>query len=196
MSDDGNVDNNEYNGSDLPDKENLYPWQCTVLDILNQEPGTRKIHWFWESKGNTGKTMFAKYLAYHHNALYFNGQNYSEIMKIIYMARKEIKIVIMDIPRIKEKKPPYNAIESIKNGLIIHQSRSKFINSPHIIVFCSKSPDINKFSKDRWNIKKINNDTLNLEDDNTTSQVERRINNVPFFTGENEGQYYDNLVEL
>ena len=33
-----------------------------VVDILKTEPDERTIHWFWEPKGNVGKTTLCKWL--------------------------------------------------------------------------------------------------------------------------------------
>lgn len=38
-------------------------WQQEVLNILEDEPDNRKIHWYWEDKGNKGKSYLAKWIA-------------------------------------------------------------------------------------------------------------------------------------
>ena len=37
-----------------------------VVDILKTEPDERTIHWFWEPKGNVGKTTLCKWLVVKH----------------------------------------------------------------------------------------------------------------------------------
>ena len=38
------------------------PWQQQVLDIINGPVDKRKVHWFYEIDGNTGKSFLAKYI--------------------------------------------------------------------------------------------------------------------------------------
>ena len=65
------------------------------------------------------------------------------------------KIVVIDLPRNNGNKVSYDAIESIKNGLICNtkfETGSKGFAPPHIVVFANALPEIEKLSADRWNI--------------------------------------------
>ncbi len=38
-------------------------WQRTIIDIISTKPHNRKIHWFYETEGNVGKSFLCKYIA-------------------------------------------------------------------------------------------------------------------------------------
>ena len=138
--------------------EQLYDWQLNILDLIKQKANNRIIHWYWESKGNAGKTSFTRYLAIKHNACIIQKGKYADIMNHVYMT-KNLELFIIDVPRSSGKNVSYNAMESIKGGLIFnskYETGQKIINSPHIIVFANEAPDTSKLSSDRWNIVEIN----------------------------------------
>lgn len=133
----------------------LYEWQSDVLEIIKKEPDDRTIYWFWERKGNIGKTSFTKYLMYHYNAVILEGKKND----ILYVASlNDSNLYIYDIERSLEGFVSYGAIEKIKNGCYMsgkYESTTILRNSPHIIVFANFPPEIDKLSSDRWCIKKI-----------------------------------------
>jgi len=147
--------------------EDLYDWQKKILDLINSEPDDRTINWFWENKGNVGKSCFTRYLAIKHNACIIQKGKYSDIMNHVYTT-KNLRIFIIDVPRNSGNNVSYNAIESIKSGMIFnskYETGQKIINSPHIIVFANLPPDTSKLSEDRWNVIEINKDTNLIEID-------------------------------
>jgi hypothetical protein len=146
-----------YNGEDLPTKDELYEWQNVLLDILNKPADSRAIFWYWENVGCVGKTMFAKYLGFHHNALICQKGKYSDIMNMAFNHPK-LEIMIIDVPRSSGNSVSYNAIETIKSGIIVntkYETGQKFIKIPHIIIFANFPPDESQLSEDRWNIVNI-----------------------------------------
>lgn len=137
----------------------LYDWQEKLMEIIKIEPDDRTIHWYWESKGNTGKSEFSKYLGMKHNACIIQKGKYGDIMNRVYN-HTDMEIFVIDVPRSSKDNVSYNAIDSIKSGIIFnskYKTGQKFINSPHIIVFANCPPDESKLSKDRWNIVNIDN---------------------------------------
>lgn len=136
-------------------------WQLDILQLVNKKPDYRSIHWFWDSYGNTGKSAFAKYLCAKHNALCVSGKSSDCKYAIVkWHEEKKIypKIIILDIPRTHLDYINYEAIESIKNGCFFsgkYECTQVLMNSPHIIIFANAPPEVNKLSKDRWNIIKI-----------------------------------------
>jgi hypothetical protein len=67
-------------------------------------------------------------------------------------------MVIIDLPRSSRGNKVYEAIESLKDGIITSQKyRGKTIvfNSPHVVVFSNREPDRKKLSADRWDIRYI-----------------------------------------
>lgn len=134
----------------VPDRE----WQKEILEIVEKQPDDRSIYWFWEPVGNIGKTQFAKYLCAKHKALYANGKKGD-----ILHAASEMKcqVVIVDIERDQEE-VPYGALEAVKNGIFFsgkYDSKQVIRNSPHVIVFANRAPDLERLSKDRWIVREI-----------------------------------------
>lgn len=152
-----------YGGSYKPKNEikllcpsNFYDWQKQIIDIITQEPDDRTVHWFWSSKGNTGKSSFHKYLVVKHGATPAISGKYSDICNLISKQDMDkCRIIAFDIPRNHGNKVSYSAIESIKNGMIVntkYETNFMVFNPPHIIVFCNEPPEEDKLSADRWNI--------------------------------------------
>lgn len=134
-------------------------WQKNILEIIAQEPDDRKVYWFWENRGNCGKSSFCKYLVAKHNAIFIDEGKKADIMHIMMEAdMDESNLVIFDVPRDNGNNVSYKAIESIKNGMIFspkYESKSKLFNSPHVIIFANEPPETSKLSLDRWEIVEI-----------------------------------------
>jgi len=133
-------------------EDNMYPWQKNIIKIIESEPDDRTIHWYWEPNGCSGKTTFSKYLTRKFDAVPLEGKKND----ILYCAAEfESDIYIYDIERSLEEFVSYGAIEKIKNGYYMcakYESKPIDRNPPHVIIFANFPPDIEKLSKDRWNI--------------------------------------------
>lgn len=133
-------------------EEQLYLWQKKVVSIIQKEPDDRKIYWFWEPDGNTGKTTFSKYLSHVYGAIPIEGKK-NDIL--FCAAQYEANIYIFDLERSMEEYVSYAAMEKIKNGYFMcskYESRPINRNPPHVIVFANFAPDESKLSSDRWKI--------------------------------------------
>lgn len=140
---------------------NLYPWQYDITQIIKGEPSNRLIYWYWEPKGNSGKSTFAKYLCYHYNAIVVSGKGNDMkygVMKYIEKYKVAPIIVIINIPRSCNGFVSYTGIEEIKDGLFFsskYESDMCIFNSPHIFVFSNEEPNYEKMSEDRWFVFEI-----------------------------------------
>jgi len=143
-------------------------WQLEILNLIDQEPDDRKVHWYWSEKGGVGKSQFAKYCVAKKNCLFFEEGKKSDIMHLIFEAPEErLESMIIDVPRDNGNNISYKAIESIKNGMIYspkYEGGYKLFNSPHIIVFANLPPQCERLSEDRWVIKQI--DASECNEDN------------------------------
>lgn len=135
--------------------EQLYDWQLEIIEIIKGQPDDRKIYWYWEPKGNMGKTTFGKYLAIKHKAIPIEGKKND----ILFCASSfPSEIYIFDFERSMEDFISYAAMEKIKNGFYMsakYESTPIIRNPPHIICFANFAPNEEMLSKDRWVIKKI-----------------------------------------
>lgn len=135
----------------------LQPWQNAVIDICDGDRDPRKIYWFYDYAGNTGKTQLAKYLVVKKNALVLSGKGSDMKYGVIKYIEKNNgiapKIIIFDIPRCCKDFISYQGIEEVKNGLFFsskYESDMCIYNPPHVICFANDMPALDKLSKDRW----------------------------------------------
>ena len=141
------------------------PFQQDVIDLALTAPDRRTIYWFYDTIGNTGKTIVSEYLHIFHGAIITGGKN--EDMKNAITRWQETtesnpKIIIMDLARSDIiGDTTFRGIESIKNGLFFDgKYESAMVHSfakPHVFIFSNYSPEkyMDLFSKDRWKIFNI-----------------------------------------
>lgn len=151
-----------------------YMWQQEVEESLQEEPDRRTIQWWWEERGDVGKsTWITSYICRHMGeTICVNGKSadvqfalakhYSlEYQKKIWKEGgiwKPIRVVFMDVPREQGCKINYRVLEDIKNGRFFsgkYESGMVMCAVPHIVVFANSAPDTSKFSEDRWDVHKI-----------------------------------------
>lgn len=138
----------------------LYDWQRKIIEIIEKEPDDRTIYWFWEPKGNIGKTSMSKHICLNHNGIVLSGKAAdikagvaSHIEKY-----KELEVAIFHFVRSNEQYVSYDALESIKDGIFYsgkYESSMCIFNSPHVICFANFPPDRGALSIDRWSIHRI-----------------------------------------
>jgi len=136
---------------------NLYPWQKDIEDLILTDPDDRKIHWFWDTEGEKGKTQLMKYLVATHKCLPCVGGKFGDIMNLVFnQDMDETTAVLFNIPRGHREKISYSSLEAIKDGMIVntkYETGYKLFNSPHVIVFANFAPDTELLSLDRWVVK-------------------------------------------
>lgn len=157
----------------------LYPFQRTIEDVVKESPDDRAVYWFYETTGSIGKSSLCKYLIKNYNAILITNGKKADICNLVYGRKEDIEygrtnLVVIDIPRNEHNACSYNAIEEIKNGMIVntkYETGSFIFNPLHVIVFSNFYPETSKLSKDRWHIYKINNDTKEAVRENVVEKV-------------------------
>lgn len=138
-----------------------YDWQQKILDICTSKPSTRKVHWFWESEGNRGKSFLTKYIDWKYNAIIANGKQadvFNQYKSYLDTEGKQPTIAIIDIPRSHKDFVCYSTLEKIKDGLIYsgkYEGGKLRLIPHHLIIFANFEPDLFKLSTDRWDIEEI-----------------------------------------
>lgn len=138
----------------------LYDYQKLILNILkNMEPNNRDVYWFYNENGNIGKSCFSKHCFLKYGTICVNGKA-ADVKYVVAEAlkNKDVNSVIFDIPRTNEGFVSYQAIEEIKNGMVIstkYESCCVAFNVPHLFIFSNYLPDKSCLSSDRWNIYEI-----------------------------------------
>lgn len=129
-------------------------WQHDLLVKLAEPPHPREVLWYYDERGNTGKSWFAKYLVANYDADYYSGGKATDIVHACNGAR----IQVFDFTRSNEGFVSYDAIERLKNGLVFspkYDSQKKVFDIPHVLIFANFPPEKSKLSEDRWNITHI-----------------------------------------
>lgn len=156
------------------DNLRLYNWEIELLEELEQVPDKRKIIWYVDHLGHTGKSTFAKYLLSKGNCAYFTNAKSADIS----FAYKGENTVIFDFTRSVEGRINYEIIESIKNGVVFsgkYNSGLKVNATPHIVCFSNFDPELCKLSHDRWDLRPLSQDKCiypedgDASDDDTTT---------------------------
>lgn len=73
------------------------PWQQPVLDLLSNAPDDRKIHWYWESEGNTGKSYLASFLEIEHGAIILDCSKKADLAHLLRI--HDGNVIIFNITR-------------------------------------------------------------------------------------------------
>lgn len=137
----------------------LLPWQEDLHRKLQEPPDDRKIHWYWESVGNVGKTWFCKYLMAKYNAIVLDC---SKKQDLAYLLKDhDGPIVLFNITRTMEADKMgyiYAMCESIKDDIVIstkYECRHIHMGPQHVVVFANEPPDMTKWSEDRYHVVEI-----------------------------------------
>ncbi len=140
----------------------LNKYQKSVADFFQKpcDPRfSRDIFWFWEPKGNMGKTVLSTFFYDARDACIISGKKGDCFLAIAnYLATHDgagPEIVIVDIPRSNINYVSYTAIEKIKDGLLFsgkYESKPVRFNRPHVICLANEYPDESAVSADRWKI--------------------------------------------
>ncbi|UYD39099.1 MAG: replication associated protein [Wigfec virus K19_545] len=141
-----------------------YPWQQELYEELKGEPNDRKVNWYYDPVGGSGKTQFAKYLMVTYPDQYYvvsqtNGmKDFATIIANAIDGGWKNHGLIFNLARSDAELKIYKPIESIKDGLLTsvkYSGKTMVFNCPHVVVFANFLPDTEKLSKDRWVIRKI-----------------------------------------
>ena len=173
----------KYTGKDIEifRQKGFYPWQEKVNEIIFepntftiQDSSSREVFWIYDQTGNTGKSLFTKYLCYNNNTITKLAFGSGSQMRSAVVEEGPKKCYIIDIPRQLYnddfQKNIYSVIEDLKNGFVkssmYGKSKTLFMEPPIVIIFSNFSCPDNKLSVDRWQKKYIiDNELVVLEDE-------------------------------
>lgn len=148
-----------YMGQDLPTK--LHAWQEQLKAILMTKPDNRTIHWIYDPVGNSGKTMFTKYMQFHHGMLTVSYGDAKNLVNLVYK-NPHLQAYMFDLTRAKPaefgRSDIYSTMESIKNGYMVNQkyeTGTLMMMPPHVVVFSNQEPEYELLSQDRWKVWKF-----------------------------------------
>ncbi len=128
-------------------------WQQEIIDKCGEKPDSRRIHWYVDELGNTGKSFLAKFLGLGGAFVCSNAKT----ADLCYAYQGE-PVVLFDLERSCEESFNYQVLERLKNGTVFsskYESGTRYFRTPHLFVFANWYPEKSKLSLDRWDINKI-----------------------------------------
>jgi len=142
---------------------NWQQWQKDAKAILDAPIDDRTIHWFWDERGNVGKTVFCKWAYGHYNPkpIILSGKAADMKYQIVkYLDKTGIlpTIILIDVPRAHTQFISYTGIEEVKNMFFCsgkYEGGQICGEPPHVIVMSNSPPDREKMSDDRWKLHNI-----------------------------------------
>ncbi|MCK5919361.1 MAG: hypothetical protein KAG66_00365 [Methylococcales bacterium] len=126
---------------------------------LMEKPDDRKIVWYCDQTGGCGKTWLTRACFSKFESIRFENSKSSDI-KHAYNGER---IVFFDLTRSQQEHFNYEAMETIKNGIMFssnYDSAMKIFDHPHVVIMANWLPDTSKLSQDRWCIRHINHADL------------------------------------
>jgi hypothetical protein len=151
---------NEANAEFRINFDDLYPWQKKVvgmLDVRENAKFGRTVHWLWESTGNVGKSILASYLVDNCGAIEVGGNSHDALFAITEFCKihgEGPRVIIFDLAR-SHSGLDYETIEKAKDGKFFsgkYGAASVRFARPHVICFSNEEPDLEKLSRDRYNV--------------------------------------------
>lgn len=136
----------------------LRPWQKTLWQRLQGPVDPRKVHWYWESTGNVGKSFMAAYATFVAGAITVP---IGKLHDMCYVLSKDTyPIYIFDIPRTYADKLEhiFTLVEMIKSGKMCsykYESKIMLLEPAHVIIFSNFTPNLDSWSPDRYDINQI-----------------------------------------
>lgn len=168
---------NTYKANDLKifNEKGFYPWQEKVNKIIFEDDSFdikassgREVYWIEDVQGNTGKSLFTKFLCYNNPCITKLAFGSGSQMRASVVEEGSHKCYIIDIPRKlcndDFQNNIYSVIEDLKNGFIKSSMYGKpktlFMEPPLVIIFANFECPTEKLSVDRWRICTIINNKL------------------------------------
>lgn len=145
------------------DPGDLYNWQTElVTELKTPSDNDRRIVWYVDLDGGSGKTAMARFIlaTFGPLALYLSGGSTKDILHQVVKHPRDPQVVLFNLARSQEGRLAYNALETIKDGLVQsgkYEGGMRMFAPPHVIVFANWMPDIAALSLDRWQIRTLRN---------------------------------------
>lgn len=142
--------------------KDLRPAQLSLRETLIQpvcKKFSRAIDWFWEDRGDWGKTILQTHLVDFHKALIVGGSEKDMLCAVALAVAKgmEFNMILINMTYDK-KKVSYNGMESLKDGMFFNgKYESGMVRFPRcrIAVFANCEPETDRMGKNRFNVVRL-----------------------------------------
>ena len=162
----------KYRGRDIIPRNKLWKWQQQLVNLIVRSTSrarhgifdNRRVLFFVDELGGSGKSSVAKYLDYYGLAAVYN---YLTLKDALYLISKDKprSCYVFDLSRSRPNDVTFEeiacTIESLKNGTVIstkYVPRKRLQHPSMIIVFSNKYPtasQLKMLSRDRWQIIRL-----------------------------------------
>lgn len=139
----------------------LRPWQIVMHSALMKQ-NDREVLVIIDKNGGQGKSTFAKWLVYYHDAWeVFQCETSKEMMgQVIPGVEEKKSIFIFDLPKAegKAERALWSAVELIKDGRAYdtrYHDKRVYFKHPKVIVFTNHDIDYEMLSLDRWDVRDL-----------------------------------------
>lgn len=155
-------------------KATLRFWQAQLLTAIEKNRyrkdgsvNDRAILWVYDKLGGQGKTWFARFIAQIRpvTTKWLHNGPTKDMIKSVADNVRAVRTVMLDLSRCNFEKINWDAIERIKNGMIMstkYHVENHIIESPSVTCFANFEPDLDKMSADRWMIFSIEEGVLHF----------------------------------
>lgn len=141
------------------DAVDLYEWQRQLVAELREDPDERRILWYYDQEGGSGKTALAKHILTNlPRSMFFSGGKFADMAYQVIRSKFDPRVIVLNLPRTADGKVSYSAIESMKDGLLQsgkYEGGWRMFPPPHLVVFANFMPDLASLSLDRWEIREL-----------------------------------------
>lgn len=139
------------------------PFQREILEMLETTPDTRTVHWYWDERGNVGKSALVKYCEFKGLAVGLDVAKAHQL-KAAVVADGPQRAYLLDMPRTLGREDSIKdcmcVIEALKNGRVVDvmygRSNRMLFDPPHVVCFANYPPPRAMLSGDRWRVHNIN----------------------------------------
>lgn len=146
-------------------------WQWNLFDELKGNANRRKVIWYSDEVGGSGKTILCDNLMAlgDNNWIILNGGNLRDVATVLETAVDRGWTgwgLVIDLPRCTEGYDHgiYSVIEACKNGRIqVSKYKGGVLELPqsaHVVVMSNHLPEMKRLSADRWDIRVLKGGAL------------------------------------
>lgn len=139
-----------------------HTWQSDLIAELEGEPHKRRIIWYYDPVGNTGKSDVSLFASANDLALIMTqiggDRDGGQLIETALANGWDGRAIIIDIPRQGEHRSIYSPLEAMKNGLITnvkYKGGNSSFPRPHIVVMANFLPRVHELSLDRWDVRML-----------------------------------------
>jgi len=135
----------------------LKPWQQSLYDELHGAPDDRKVLFYVDYEGGTGKSFFIRYAL---------SKKPNDVQMLSVGKRDDLAFAVdvskrwflFNVPRGGMEHLRYEILEQLKDRMVFspkYESSTKLLeHNCHVVVFCNEDPEPGKMSDDRYVIRK------------------------------------------